>query len=54
MIEWANDYRHHLDLRRDLEKKIQLHEALAYYLNRVEQAVLDCKMSMYSVIPKKY
>jgi hypothetical protein len=23
MIEWANDYRHYLDLRRDLEKKIQ-------------------------------
>jgi hypothetical protein len=23
MIEWANDYQHYLDIRRDLEKKIQ-------------------------------
>ena len=22
-VEWANDYRHYLDLRRDLEKKLQ-------------------------------
>ena len=43
-VDWANDYRHYLSSVKSWRRASRmLHEALAAYLEKVEQAILRCR-----------